>query len=81
MDIVASAASCPLLNLPLELRNRIYENLLGDDGDDEPVVIRDWWTPVILDDDVPCWSSPAILQTCRRMRDEALPMYACLSSR
>lgn len=56
----------PLLKLPAELRNRIYEEALTSN------------TSVCLrprPDCTPCWSPPALLMTCQTVRNEASPIY------
>lgn len=50
--------------LPPELRNRIYEEVLSSAPD--PIVVR-WCDPKC--------SSPSLLRTCRKIRDEASGFY------
>jgi hypothetical protein len=71
-----------LLKLPAELRNRIYELALLEDGD---IDTHTWCTPV----DIPTLaislsglrpqkfynSEPSLLLTCRQIRREGLPIF------
>ena len=57
----ASADSCPLLELPAEIRNMIYTHVLIDDD------------IVFFDENES--SQPALLQTCRQVREEAAAIF------
>jgi hypothetical protein len=60
-DDPQAAARCYLLELPAELRNPIYE-----------YVIFDRYVKYLKQDNC---SEPALLQACKKMRNEALSMY------
>ncbi|KAK5127561.1 hypothetical protein LTR85_006901 [Meristemomyces frigidus] len=61
-DIPAS----PLLELPGELRNRIYRLLLVEDDESLPItVVKERF------------EEPAILYACSEIRHEATPIYYC----
>ena len=69
--VEASKQDSPLLKLPSELRNRIYELSLI-----EAFRYRD--VSVIVSDHTiwpPTWSSSALLRTCRAICNEASSMY------
>ncbi|KAK3626265.1 hypothetical protein LTR56_019936 [Elasticomyces elasticus] len=62
---MADQKSCPLLDIPPELRNTIYDELLL--GDDKAVRVSDRTRRP--------WHAPAILQTCALIRSEASAIY------
>ncbi|KAM3420438.1 hypothetical protein BST61_g3711 [Cercospora zeina] len=53
-----------LLRLPAELRNRIYRLGLHTAGDEDRIIVTDFGH-----------ERPALLQTCRKIRTEALKIY------
>lgn len=66
-SLIAQGASAPVpfLDLPGELRNHIYRySLVTVDS----IAITDGGK-------VPLWMPPAVLATCRQIRNEALPIY------
>lgn len=64
MALDLEAKGSALLKLPPELRNRIYEYVLISS---EHVVVHTH--------EKHSWSAPPLLQTCRKMRDEAAGIY------
>ncbi|KAK4949022.1 hypothetical protein LTR10_012395 [Elasticomyces elasticus] len=62
---MADQKPCPLLDIPPELRNRIYDELLL--GGDKAVQVSDRTRRP--------WHPPAILQTCSLTRREASAIY------
>ncbi|KAF7190633.1 hypothetical protein HII31_07792 [Pseudocercospora fuligena] len=63
MASTSEPAECRLLDLAPELRNRIYEYVLCDDDCIE-----------ITKDN---WMQPALLQTCKTIRNEGMGIYYC----
>lgn len=59
----------PLSILPPELRNRIYDLTLVENDNITTNVTPMYDTPSRL------WKPPPILQSCRQLRAEALPVY------
>lgn len=60
-----TTSDSPLLNVPGEVRNMIYEEVVGFD---EHIVLRR---------DETCIREPALLATCRQIRSEALSTFWC----
>ena len=60
--------------LPAELRNFIYELVLKES---EPIKIREKRRSLVS---VPVWRPPALLQSCRAIRQEASCLYFALNT-
>lgn len=61
----------PLFKLPAELRNRIYEYALTDDK--QPLVVVHTWLSV--SNGYGLCMQPALVRTCRAIRNEALSIF------
>ncbi|KAK3072113.1 hypothetical protein LTR53_007421 [Teratosphaeriaceae sp. CCFEE 6253] len=67
---------CHLLALPAELRSEILETLLLDEDDEDESVVHVADRHVFFEDwHHKTWQPPAILHTCRQLRNEAATIY------
>lgn len=65
MEEMSATSDPPLLKLPPELRNRIYDAILLSNN---PIIVR-------IERPGPKWQPPPLLQTCHQDRAEAIGIY------
>ena len=66
-----STTACPLLELPAELRNRIWEQVIVKEG---PISLAPA-SDLADGEELETGAQPALSRVCRQIREETLPMF------